>query len=194
MVERFMVFDVESVGLHGDGFAVAWVVVNRQGHRLAEGCMACDPDLCAGTDESRSWVAEHVPPLPVTSPTLQHLQNSFWHEWRRWAGQGAVLVADCAWPVEANFLTACGRLTHAEREWQGPYPLYDLSSVLLAVGADGEAVIDRLPNELPAHHPLMDARQSARQLVNCLTALQECQSGRLPRIAALSEPQKRGDR
>ena len=27
MVDKFMVFDVESIGLHGDGFAVAWVVV-----------------------------------------------------------------------------------------------------------------------------------------------------------------------
>lgn len=29
---------------------------------------------------------------------------------------------------------------------------------------------ERLPDELPAHHPLMDARQSARQLVDCLKA------------------------
>ena len=54
------------------------------------------------------------------------------------------------------------------REWQGPYPLHDLASVLLALGADALAVAERRPNELPAHHPLMDARQSARQLVECL--------------------------
>ena len=33
MVDKFMVFDVESIGLHGDGFAVARVVVNRAGKR-----------------------------------------------------------------------------------------------------------------------------------------------------------------
>ena len=49
MADIFMVFDVESIGLHGDGFAVAWVVVNRSGQRLGEGCMACPRDLCAGT-------------------------------------------------------------------------------------------------------------------------------------------------
>ena len=36
-VEKFMVFDVESIGLHGEGFAVAWVVVNRAGERLGDG-------------------------------------------------------------------------------------------------------------------------------------------------------------
>ena len=167
-VDKFMVFDVESIGLHGEGFAVAWAVVNRDGERLGEGCLSCDPSQCDGTDESRLWVAENVPPLEVTSPTKQHLRNTFWHEWRYWADQGAVLVADCAWPVEANFLSACVKLNHAEREWQGPYPLHDLASVLLAVGADALAVTERLPDELPAHHPLMDARQSARQLAACL--------------------------
>ena len=164
----FMVFDVESIGLHGEGFAVAWVVVNREGERLGEGCMACDPGICFGTDESRLWVAEHVPTLEITSPNPSHLRNSFWGIWRMWADRGAVLFADCAWPVEANFLSECVKQDHEEREWQGPYPLHDLASVLLALGADALAVNERLPDELPAHHPLMDARQSARQLVECL--------------------------
>lgn len=168
VVDTFMVFDVESIGLHGEGFAVAWVVVNREGSRLDEGCIACDPTDCDGTPEGRQWVSKHVPALPVTCPTKQHLRDRFWHEWRHWADRGAVLVADCAWPVEANFLSACVRLSHKGRQWQGPYPLYDLSSVLLALGGDALALTERLPDELPAHHPLMDARQSARQLVACL--------------------------
>jgi len=172
LIDIAMVFDVESIGLHGEGFAVAWVVVNRKGARLDEGCLACDPAQCAGSDSSRQWVAENVPPLQVTSPTKQHLRNTFWHQWRKWADQGAVLVADCAWPVEANFLTACVKLNHIEREWQGPYPLHDLASLLLlANGIDASKAADRLPDELPAHHPLMDARQSARQLVECLNAI-----------------------
>ena len=44
----------------------------------------------------------------------------------------------------------------------------DLASVLLALGSDALAVTERLPDELPAHHPMMDARQSARQLAACL--------------------------
>jgi hypothetical protein len=109
-----------------------------------------------------------VPNLPVTSPTRQHMLNTFWHEWRHWADQGAVLVADCAWPVEARFLSDCVKLNHGEREWEGPYPLHDLASVFLALGIDPLRLTERQPDELPAHHPLMDARQSARQLVAAL--------------------------
>ena len=32
MSPLYMVFDVESIGLHGEGFAVAWVVVNSAGY------------------------------------------------------------------------------------------------------------------------------------------------------------------
>lgn len=165
MPDKFMVFDVESIGLHGEGFAVAWVVVDRAGNRLEEGCMSCDPAKCKGTDEGRAWVAENVPPLEITSPTKQHLWNTFWFVWQHWKSHGAVLVADCAWPVEANFLSACVRQNPAEREWQGPYPLHDLASVLLARGIEALPTSSRLPDELPVHHPLMDARQSARMLL-----------------------------
>lgn len=174
----FMVFDVESVGLHGEGFAVAWVVVSSDGEQLDEGVIGCDPALCSGTDENRLWARENVPQLPHSSPTKQHLRNTFWHVWRHWADQGAVLVADCAWPVEANFLSECVRLNHREREWQGPYPLHDLASVMLANGRDPLATNERLEDEKPAHHPLMDARQSARLLVQALKATNAAVHGR----------------
>ena len=164
----FMVFDVESIGLHGEGFAVGWVVVNRAREKLSEGCLSCSPDLCAGTPANRAWVTENVAPLEHTSPSREHLLNTFWEVWRRWAELGAFLVADCSWPVEANFLSACVALKPEEREWQGPYPLHDLASVLLALGKDPLAITPRRADELPAHHPLMDARLSARQLLSAL--------------------------
>jgi hypothetical protein len=104
-------------------------------------------------------VAENVPPLEVTSPTKQHLRNTFWHEWRRWADQGAVLVADCAWPVEANFLSACVKLNHAEREWQGPYPLHDLAICAAGTGCRC-AGRDRAPARRTAGAPPDDGREA----------------------------------
>lgn len=166
--DLFMMFDVESIGLHGECFAVGWVVIDLDGNRLDEGFVSCAPEKCAGTDKNREWVAAHVPVLEVTSPTRQHMLNTFWHIWRHWEEQGAKLVADCTWPVETNFLSACIALNHAEREWQGPYPLYDLTSVLLALGRNPVQEYERVEDELPAHHPLHDARQSARLLVEAL--------------------------
>ena len=164
-----MVFDVESIGLHGEGFAVAWVVTDAQGARKAEGVAACDPMKAAGRDEDRAWVAANVPPLPQTHDAPRAVREAFWAVWELWRDQGAVLVADCAWPVETNFLSACVRDDPDARTWKGPYPLYDLSSIIMANGGDPLATGSRLPDELPAHDPLADARQSARVLVQSLS-------------------------
>lgn len=172
--DLFMVFDVESIGLHGEGFAVAYVVVNRARERLDEAVFACDPGVCFGTEEGRLWVAENVPPLEGTSPNPTHLRNAFWDRWLRWKNKGAVLVADCCWPVEARFLAACVDSHHSEREWEGPYPLYDLASVLLAHGEDSLKRSARLTEELPAHHPLHDARQTARLFLDALETPNSC--------------------
>jgi hypothetical protein len=168
-MDKFMVFDVESVGLHGEGFAFGYVVVTIDNHTLESGAASCDPKFAHGTDADRQWVADNIPAIGGSDyPSPIHLRAAFWERWRYWAQHGAVLVADCAWPVEARFLASAIDDNPKFREREGPYPLYDLASVLLALGADALATTERLPDELPAHHPLMDARQSARQLVQCL--------------------------
>ena len=166
--DLFMVFDVESIGLHGEGFAAAFVVESREGKTLDQGCISCDPRIAQGTDESRLWVAENVPPLAFQYGSPREVREEFWRRWLYWKEQGAVLAADCAWPVEARFLSAAVDDYHQGREWEGPYPLHDLASVLLALGLDPLATNARQADELPAHHPLMDARKSARLLVAAL--------------------------
>lgn len=166
MPENWFVFDVESVGLHGDAFAVGWVVIDGGGTVLSATYESCDPSLCAaGSKHDRQWVAANVPPLSVTTVNPQHLRASFWLAWRvarsRWPG--IAMAADVPWPVEARFLLECIRDDPA-RQKEAPYPLYDVSMFL----PDPLATHERLPNELPAHHPLNDARQSARLLITAL--------------------------
>jgi hypothetical protein len=170
----FMVFDVESVGLHGEGFAVGWVVIDHNGSERDSGVAACHPFAAKGTTEGRSWVQEHVTPHLTeewTHGSPQGVRGAFWEAWQRWKEQGAVLVADCCWPVEARFLAACVDDHPNEREWQGPYPLHDVATARLAAGYDPLETCHRLKDEEPAHHPLCDARQSARLYVD---ALREC--------------------
>lgn len=174
MTDLFMVFDVESIGLHGEGFAVGYVVIDRGGTVLEERTYACDPDTAAGLPKDRRWVDANVPRLahpeashPTSTPTS--VRAEFWYRWLYWKEIGAVLVADCCWPVEARFLAACVEDCRPQRDWEGPYPLHDLASVMLALGRDPTATHARLPNELPAHHPLHDARQSARLLLEALS-------------------------
>lgn len=161
MTNLYMVFDVESVGLHGEGFAVGWVVVDETGKELEAVREACSPDKAQGDDDGRIWVDDHCSiPADHTSPI--GVRSSFWASWLRWKEQGAVLVADCAWPVEARFLVDCVEDDCVARTWEGPYPLHDVATARLCAGFDPLATVERLPNELPQHDPLADARQSAR--------------------------------
>lgn len=171
-MENYMVFDVESVGLHGEGFAVGYVVLDRTGIELAHGAYWTDPDGAQGTDEGRAWVyANWYLPMGLPSAdTTYDLRRLFWQVWQQWKAKGAILVADCAWPVEARFLAACVDDDPAAREWQGPYPLHDVATARLLVGLDPLATVPRLPSELPQHDPLADARQSARLWLEALTA------------------------
>lgn len=171
--DLFLVFDVESVGLHGEGFAVGYVVKRLDGEHVADGCFACDPDLVGTTQQhadSDAWLRANVPPIPANCESGREVRSKFWALWLEWKAKGAVLVADCAWPVEARFLAACVDDDPVARNWEGPYPLHDLASVLLAAGKDPLATAERLPIELPAHDPVNDAMQSARILVETLTA------------------------
>lgn len=167
----FMVLDVESIGLHGEAFAFGYVVIDTTlGAQRASQRGACSPNKARGTAADHLWVAENVPKFHESDDSPRLVRQRFWSSWTYWAERGAVLVADVAWPVEARFLAACIDDDPTVRAWQGPYPLHELTSIAMAMGADVEQLWrDRRDIELPKHDPLNDARQSARILVELLT-------------------------
>lgn len=166
----YFVFDVESVGLHGEGFAVGFVVVDGYGSEIQHGLIACPSDNAQGTKASRDWVTKNVPESDWHCRCLapSEVRGAFWREYQSWKSRGAILAADCSWPVEARFLAQCVGDDFEAREWNGPYPLVDISSVLFAKGIDPLGKFERKENELPEHNPLADARQSARLLIENL--------------------------
>jgi hypothetical protein len=166
--DLFMVFDVESIGLHGEGFAVGCVVVNLDGATLEQAMFACDPYHAKGSTEARKWVRENIPALTKSHEHPQGIRDAFFGVWLRWKERAAILVTDCGWPVEASFLSACIADHPDSREWNGPYPLHDLASVMLAHGVNPLETRERTLDEIPVHNPLADARQSARLLVEAL--------------------------
>jgi hypothetical protein len=164
----FLVFDVESVGLHGEGFAVGFVVVDREFNQLDCGRFACSYLAARGNAPGFQWCAGLFSNLAVTHDTPLQVREAFWCKWREWSDKGALMAADCAWPVEARFLNQCVEDHPIEREWLGPYPLLDLAPMLLQAGIDPTEKFPRLENELPEHDPLCDARQSARLFLSVL--------------------------
>lgn len=162
-MKLFFVFDVESVGLHGEAFAIGGGVYLENGAAQWEFRLACPIDECAGDDEDRKWVKENIPAIEETHRVPRAMRDEFWKQWIKAKSQKAEMAADCAWPVEAGLLAQCIK-DDPSRKWEGPYPLHEISSYLAAAGLDPMKEYDRTPSEMPKHDPLADARQSARML------------------------------
>lgn len=170
-MKSFFVFDVESIGLHGQGYAVGGGVYLENGAAQWEFRFACPVAECAGSDDGLKWVKENAPLITETHRSPKAMRDSFWVEWKKAKEQGAIMVADCGWPVESRFLAECIDDDSVDRSWDGPYPLHEIASYLAAAGLDPLAKHERTASEMPVHDPLADARQSARMLSIAIAAL-----------------------
>lgn len=180
----FFIFDVESVGLHGEAFAVAGGVY-IDGVAQSEFRFACPPDEANGCDDDRGWVKANVPYIQPTHLTPIGIREAFWREWEKAKESypGITMAGECIWPVETGFVAACVRHKISERKWEGPYPFHEIASVMMAAGMDPMATYERLEAEQPEHDPLADARLSARLLE---TALRKLANVKLVATGALS--------
>lgn len=166
------IFDVESIGLHGEGFAVAGGTYNHLGEPAHEFAFHCDSDAADGDYDDREWIQKHVTinPDSVRFEEPFYVREAFWKEWEIAKGLGAVMFVECGIPVEANFLARCIDQESA-RKWEGPYPCHEIATMMLAAGMDPMATYPRLPREMPAHEPLADSRLSARLLAEAFSKL-----------------------
>jgi hypothetical protein len=163
-MKSYFVIDVESIGIHGEGFAVAGGVYLENGAAQWEFCMSCPSNEAEGENCDREWVKNNVPLIEVTHRSPRAMREAFWLMWEKAKLQGATMAAECLWPVEAGFVARCIYDDIETRKWNGPYPFLEISSVMTAAGMDPMKTYDRTQSEKPAHHPLSDVRQSARLL------------------------------
>ena len=75
-------------------------------------------------------------------------------------------------PVEARFLNECIDDNMPKSKWDGPYPLHEIASFMLAAGMDPMKTYERSGLDHPAHDPLADSYLSARLLMEAYKALQ----------------------
>lgn len=162
-MQPYFVFDVESVGLHGEAFAVAGGVY-IEGAARWEFCYACPVDEAKGNDDNRKWVKENVPALEITHRLPVGIRDAFWLDWLKAKAQypTITMAVECGWPVEARFLCACIDDEPQDRNWKGPYPLHEIASIMQSAGMDPMSNYKRQESEKPVHSPLGDARLSAR--------------------------------
>ena len=173
MKQPFFIFDVESIGLHGDAFAVGGGIY-VDGKARKEFMFATHPNMAAGTAEDRAWVMENIAPIKLTHKNMPLMRLAFWREWiaAKKKYPDIVMMAECGWPVEARFLAKCIDDDITERRWNGPYPLHEIATYMLAAGMEPIMRYPRQEDETPAHHPLHDARQSARLLFTAIKRIE----------------------
>jgi hypothetical protein len=166
---KLFVFDVESIGLRGEAFAVGFVMSNGPEIFLRH-YFAMPRRLATGTAEDRAWCEKNIPEIQENCTSAYDMRFQFWNAWKMAKENGAIMCADVAWPVEAKFLLECAQLDGNEHH--GPYPLVDIASVMLAAGMDPMVSYDRREGEQSVHDPVADSAQSHRLLVEALRRLE----------------------
>ena len=165
-MERLFV-DAETDGLYGSFLSVAAVVTDDSGS---------ETDLFYGVvkDFDRSiqseWVKKNV--LPFIKDTVRSEKDYYESEYDLIEAfysfylrhRDSSVIADVCCPVEARLFEEAVMHNLSEREYQAPYPLLDLSSMLFANGisplADRRSLVDCC--DLRPHNALDDVRMSIR--------------------------------
>lgn len=166
-----IVFDVETVGLHGEAWQVGAVVMDDDWSIVQQVCWTANRDHARGTRFAHEWCDRMCGSSAESKLTPYNLRDGFYALWRAYAQKpgGCEMWADAGWPVEARFLLDVINDDHGRREWEGPYPLHEIGTVIMLKGGDCRQPLPRLADEKPIHHALNDARQSARILKHLMT-------------------------
>lgn len=177
---KLLLFDVETNGLHGAAFAVGALIMDTQGKVVAE-----FKDSCPIEGEVDEWTAANVLPTlagyPKESADAKTLRGKFWQWYRQHEGQADYTVVSNGYPVEYRFLLQCQEDDLSQRYWEHPFPLLDLSSLLVQVGVrplinKPDYVAEKLIGEqINQHNPYWDAWVTGLAALKALR-----QSGQLP--------------
>ncbi len=135
MKNKLVFMDVESDGLYGAFLTVALIATDWEGNELERAYYGIRRE---NMRVKEAWVLENVLPKLGDYEVCedeQELLGKAWEFWLRYEKE-AYAICDVGVPVEARFLQACVALKPEENMWKAPFPLLDISSLLLAKGYD----------------------------------------------------------
>ncbi len=168
---RLFSFDAETNGLWGQAFAIGALVYEDEVE------VARFVGRCPIEGEIDSWVAENVIPQMTVIPVSQDSYEGLLADFAKFylaEKADADLVVHMGVPVESKVLLDMHCLGLIG-DWDGPYPLYDLSGFLAQVGEDPTSVDGYLVRhdlivssqyEGGTHNPLYDSEVAARVLMH----------------------------
>ena len=173
---KFLSFDLETNGLHGNVFAVGAVVVDARGNVLDKFAARCPLEHDVDT-----WVKANVFPvihdMPVTHTEQKELRHDFWKWYLQAEPKCDYVLVSNGYPVEYRFLLQCQEDDLENRYWQHPFPILDLTSILIATGHESLAksqLISSIIREgkFARHHPVDDATIAALAAFRALSLAQ----------------------
>lgn len=164
---KILSFDLETNGLHGKAFAVGAIVMDGKGNVLDE--FTARARLTEKVDE---WVKDNVLPaiadMPITHDNYEGLREAFWVWYVEAKETADYVLVNNGYPVEYRFLLDCQEADLETRYWQHPFPILELSSLLLGLGQGADMSKRQLKKSLTqteapnTHHPLYDAKLAVR--------------------------------
>lgn len=163
-MKNILLFDVESTSLHGTGFAVGALVADASGTIIEKFELLSKE----GAGKVGEWVKENVLPNLSDMPTCdtdEELRTAFYEFYMKHK-ENSEIWSDCNFPVETNFLSAIVNDDISAREWNMPYPLKDVST-LVSVDIDR---CEKYPSELRKHNPLDDSIASLYCLIEAINS------------------------
>ena len=157
---KILSFDLETNGLHGQAFAVGAVVVDAKGQVLDK--FIGRTEISGRVDD---WVKENVLPviedMPVNYKSYDELKETFWQWYLNTMDESDYILVNNGYPVEYRFLLDCQEVDIDERYWQHPFPILDLTSLLVAMGEKPNDFAEEFLHKRKAHNPLDDATIAA---------------------------------
>ncbi|OGL30630.1 hypothetical protein A3D14_03440 [Candidatus Saccharibacteria bacterium RIFCSPHIGHO2_02_FULL_47_12] len=170
---KLLCFDLESNGLHGQAFAVGAVVMDMQGKVHDQ--FTARMRIHGQVDE---WVEKNVLPaisdMPITHATYKDMCTDFWKWFVAAQKNSDYTLVSNGYPVEYRFLLDCQEGDIDTRYWEHPFPLIDVSSLLLGAGLISNSAKQDLvakatkDEEFKNHHPLHDAKTAALTAIEAL--------------------------
>ncbi len=157
-MKRFFV-DAESDGLYGAFLSIAAIVMDKNGEELDRFYASLNVSPEQITSE---WVKENVYPslknAEIFFAAEGEMLEAFWTFWMKHR-EDSICIAHVQYPVEARLFMRCVMENATERAFLGPFPLYDLSTLLMAKGFSFDADMQALSGlNLKAHDAMNDVR------------------------------------
>lgn len=169
MKNKLVFVDAESDGLYGSFLTVALVAADRDGNIIERAYYGISQENMQISDD---WVRANVRPVLGEYEACENedeLLEKAWVFWLKYS-QDAYAVADVASPVESRLFMQCVLKDEQTRRWQAPFPLLDLSSMLMAAGYDPLENRDELLGRTAStklHNALYDAETEAAVWKKC---------------------------